>query len=138
MHNFPPGDDARDMNDIVTPVLFPVLESHFQGLASGSSFVLGPGYQGIESGQLPQALPGQPHDGSSPVSSNPQAAAASPFPASEIPQSTVLASNPLASATPSGFQQMATSAEPVSALPSGSLSAQVSLLSSPTCPYHMA
>jgi hypothetical protein len=32
---------------------------------------------------------------------------------------------------------MATSAEPASALPSGALSAQVSLLSCPTCSYHM-
>jgi hypothetical protein len=124
MHRFPPGDDARE-NDIVTPVLFPVLENHFLSLASGSSFVLGPGYQGIENGQLPQALPGQPHDGSLPVSSNPQAAAAPLFPASEIPQSAVGASNPLASATPSG---LVTSAEPASALPSGSLSPQVSVL----------
>jgi hypothetical protein len=132
MHIFPPGDDARD-NDVVTPVLFAIPENHFRSLASGSSFVLGPGYQGIESSQLPQALPGQPHDasGSSSVSSNPKAAAAPLFPASEIPQSAVGASNPLASATPSGPQQMATSAEPATALPS----AQVSLLSCPTCSY---
>ena len=135
MHIFLPGDDSRDINDIVTPVHFPVLENHFLDPASGS-FVLGPGYQGIESSQLPQALPGQPHDGSSPVPSNPQAAAP-PFPASEILQSAVGASTPLASATPSGSQQMATSAEPVSALPSGSLSARVSLLSCPTCTCHM-
>jgi hypothetical protein len=134
MHIFPPGDDARD-NDIVTPVFFPVLENHFRSLASGGSFVLGPGYQGIENGQLPQALPGQPHDGSLPVSSSPQAAAAPLFPASEIPQSAVGASNPLTSAT-SGSQQMATSAEPASALPSGSSSAQVNLLSYPTCSCH--
>src|SRR5712672_2002020 len=107
MYNFLPGNDAqaRDIRDIVTPVLFPVLQNHFLGLASGSSFVIGPGFQGIETGQLPQALPGQPHDGSSsPVSSNPQAAAAPPFPASEIPQSAVGATNSLASATPSGPQ----------------------------------
>jgi hypothetical protein len=136
MHIFPPGNDARD-NDTVTPVLFPVLENHFRSLASGNSFVLGPGYQGIENGQLPQALPGQPHDGSSPASSSPQAAAAPLFPASENPQSAVGTSNPLASATPSGSQQMATSVEPASVVPSGSLSAQVSLLSCPTCSYHM-
>ena len=118
MHIFPPGDDSRD---IVTPVLFPVLEKQFLDLAGGN-FVLGPGYQGIESGQVPQALPGQPHDdGSSPVSSNPQAAAAPQFSASEIPQSAVGASTPLASATLSGSQQIATSAEPASALPSGPL-----------------
>src|SRR6267154_3379357 len=128
MHIFPPGD---------APMFFPILENHFRSLASGGSFVLGPGYQGIENGQLPQALPGQPHDASSPVSSNPQAAAAPLFPASEIPQSAGGASNPSASATPSGSPQMTTSAEPASAQPSGSLSAQVNPLSCPTCLYHM-
>jgi hypothetical protein len=117
MRSFP-SRDVRDLND-------PVPENHFQSFASGSSFVLGPGYQVIE------ALPGQPHDGSPPVSSNPQAAVASPFAASETSQSAVAASSPLASISPSGSQQVP-SVEPApstSALPSGLSSAQVSLLS---------
>ncbi len=123
MRSFTPPGDVRD-------VVAPVPENHILGVASGSSFVLGPSYQGIGSGQLPQALPGQPHDGSPPVSSNPQAA-------DEINQSAVVASTPLASATASGSQQVATSVEPVSALPSGSSSAQVSPLPCPTCSFYM-
>ena len=125
--------DVRELNDAATPVP----ENHILGFAGGSSFVLGPGYQVIESGQLPQVLPGQSHDGSSPVSSNPQAAF--PLSASETAQSAAVASSPLASVAPSGSQQLPL-VEPTpstSALPSGLSSAQVSFLSCHPCVYHM-
>ncbi|KAH9993424.1 hypothetical protein BJV77DRAFT_1067282 [Russula vinacea] len=96
-----------------------------------SNFVLGPGYQGIENGQQPQALPGQPH-GSSPVSSNPQAAVASPVSASETTQAAVVASSPLVSIAPSGSQQVPLVEPTQSTLSPPSGSAQISAPASAT------
>ena len=133
MRIFPPVD-ARELNNAATPVP----ENHILGFTGGSSFVLGPGYQVIESGQLPQVLlPGQPHDGSPSVSSNLQAAF--PLSASETVQSADVASSSLASVAPSGSQQFPL-VEPTpstSALPSALSSTQVSLLSCPPCVCYM-
>jgi hypothetical protein len=103
----------------------PASENHLLGFAGGSSFVLGPGYQVIEGGQLPQVLPGQPHDGLPPASSNPQAVF--PLSASETVQSAAVVLSPLASVAPSGSQQLPSIEPAASTSAQLSSSAQVSL-----------
>ena len=127
-----PRAHVRDFHDVVTPV--PLSEKDFQilgfvssGIGGGSgSFILGPGFQAIEGGQVPQALPGQQA-----APSNSQTPAASPLPVSATPQNAAAASSPLPPAAPSSSQLADPSIPPVSALPSGSSSAQVSIL-----PFH--
>jgi hypothetical protein len=119
---------SHDVRDFVTPVP----ENHFLGLASRSNFVIGPGYQGIENGQQPQALPGQPHEGSSPVSPNPQAAVSS-----ETTQGAIVASSPLVSVAPSASQQVPLVEPAQSTSPPPSGSAQVSILPCPSLEYRM-
>ncbi|KAH9966334.1 hypothetical protein BGW80DRAFT_1562920 [Lactifluus volemus] len=91
------------------------------------AFVLGPGYEVIENGQVPQVLPGQAHDGSPPVLSNPAASASTP---GTPPQHTIGASSPSPLTVPSVSQgaPFVESAAPTSVtpLPSGSFLPTVS------------
>ena len=90
--------------------------------AGGNTFVLGPGYEVIENGQAPQAIPGQAHD-SHPLASSNAAAAAS---TSAVPQRTVGVSSPSPFTPPSSSQgESLAESGPSTPTPSSSPSVQV-------------
>jgi len=134
MRRFP--RDVRDFHNVVAPVPISENDPKFLGFSSsgGDSFVLSPGYQAIEGGNVPQVFPGQQHDASPPPApSNP------PLPVSAAPQSIGVVSSPLPpapSSSPSADPSIE-SALPMSAPPSGSSSAQVSLSPRPFQTYRM-
>ncbi|KAI9457777.1 hypothetical protein BJY52DRAFT_1416667 [Lactarius psammicola] len=86
------GDEPHDVLSVVS--LKPTL-----GVESSSGsdpFVLGPGYEAVGNGQVPQALPGKTYD-SSPSQSAPTTP---PFSAPATTQSDIAASSPSSSTTP--------------------------------------
>ncbi|KAH9028081.1 hypothetical protein EDB85DRAFT_2148107 [Lactarius pseudohatsudake] len=96
--------------------------------SSGSdTFVLGPGYEAVGNGQVPQAIPGQAHDRSPPISQS--TPSTPPFSASATAQSAVVASSPSPSTTPPGMSagSSALSASSLSVLASISASVQPSV-----------
>ncbi|KAI9433962.1 hypothetical protein H4582DRAFT_959228 [Lactarius indigo] len=99
------GDEPHDVASVV-----PLgVES-----SSGSgTLVLGPGYEAVGNGQVPQAIPGQAHDRSPPISQS--APSTPPFSAPASPQSAVVASSPSYSTTPPGMSA-GSSAVPASSL----------------------
>ncbi|KAH9171476.1 hypothetical protein EDB89DRAFT_1971367 [Lactarius sanguifluus] len=96
--------------------------------SGGDTFVLGPGYEAVGNGQVPQAIPGQAHDTRSPSISQ-SAPSTPPFSASATPQSVVVASSPSPSTTPPGMSagSSAVSASSLSVLASTSASVQLSV-----------
>src|SRR5580698_1188072 len=97
----------------------------------GDTFILGPGFEAVGNGQVPQSLPasGEALDGSPPVSQS--VPSMLPFSASADPQSAIMSSSPL----PNPPQSMSTagpsatiSFSSLSVLPSVSVSMPVRLL----------
>jgi hypothetical protein len=119
-----PGE-VRNFQD-VAPALPHKNSLLIETFAGGNTFVLGPGYEVIEAGQVPQALPGQAHDGF-PLASSNAAAAPLPLSTSATPQHVIGVSSQLPSTVLSSSQgaSFAESAPRTSATPSGSSLVQV-------------
>jgi hypothetical protein len=120
------GDESHDVVSVVPLKSTLGVESS----SESDTFVLGPGYEAVGNGQVPQALPGQAHDASPPLSQN-APSIPSQFSASATTQSAIEASSPSSSPTaPPSFSasSSAVSASSMSVLPSISALVQSSIL----------
>ena len=95
--------------------------------SSGSdTFILGPGYEAVGNGQVPQALPGEGLNGSPPISQS--VPSISPFSTSAAPQSPIISSPSSPTSRPSMSRgSSAISVSSVFVLPTTSASSPVRL-----------